>query len=366
MHRHGHGPCRDCAAVRGLYQSSGWIDDARFSPDGNLIAFVDHSVINDDAGSITVVDRNGSKRTLAAGWTSAQRLAWNPSGSEVWFTASDLGGNRALHAVTIDGRQRLIDTVPGSLTLEDIAADGRVLLTHNRDRQELFGRLPGDRNDRDLSWFDWSGLPCLSADGRTVVFSEAGEGGGATYGVFRRKTDGSPAIRLGDGTALALSSDGKLVLASGSPTSPRAIMQLSTGAGESHPVEIGDLTVAAAEWLPDGKRLLFAASESDHPARVFVSDGISSRPRPLTPEGTGAGRRLVISPDGRIVIVRDPKRNVLMWPIEGGDPRPVSWLNRDEVPIRWSADGRSLFVAKQAGIHISIYQGDIATGRRQP
>ena len=44
---------------------------------------------------------------------------------------------------------------------------------------------------------------------REALFTETGEGGGATYAVYLRKTDGSPAVRLGDGLAFGLSPDAK-------------------------------------------------------------------------------------------------------------------------------------------------------------
>ncbi len=59
----------------------------------------------------------------------------------------------------------------------------------------------------DLTWFDWSGDRGMSADGKLLLFDESGEGGGASGGVYLRGTDGSPAVRLGDGVAIALSPD---------------------------------------------------------------------------------------------------------------------------------------------------------------
>jgi len=52
-----------------------------------------------------------------------------------------------------------------------------------------------------------------------------------TYAVYLRKTDGSPAVLLGEGGAVALSPDGKwaIVQPQGSPTQ---LKLLPTGAGE--------------------------------------------------------------------------------------------------------------------------------------
>src|SRR5260370_32539810 len=42
-----------------LYQTAGWISHPRFSPNGKLIAFLDHQQRRDDAGSVATVDMGG-------------------------------------------------------------------------------------------------------------------------------------------------------------------------------------------------------------------------------------------------------------------------------------------------------------------
>src|SRR5206468_8159563 len=105
----------------------------------------------------------------------------------------------------LSGRERLLARVTGGLTLQDVAADGRVLLTHDTTRRGILALAPGEQKERDLSWLDWSLVRDLSPDGKTVLFDESGDGAGAAYAVGLRKTDGSPAVRLGEGAASALS-----------------------------------------------------------------------------------------------------------------------------------------------------------------
>jgi hypothetical protein len=71
-----------------LYQSGGWISNIRISPRGDLIAFMDHPVLWDDRGIVSVVDLSGHVRTLCTGWESESGLAWRADGKEVWFTAA--------------------------------------------------------------------------------------------------------------------------------------------------------------------------------------------------------------------------------------------------------------------------------------
>src|SRR6266540_2877442 len=49
-----------------LYETTGWISHPRVSPNGDLVAFIDHRVLRDDGGSVAVVDRAGKKKTLSS------------------------------------------------------------------------------------------------------------------------------------------------------------------------------------------------------------------------------------------------------------------------------------------------------------
>ena len=343
-----------------LYPSTGWISHPRISPKGDLIAFIDHPPFHDD-GAIAVVDLAGKKKTLAPGWTSAQGLAWTPKGEEIWFTATQAGAARALRAVTLSGKQRLVTRVTGALTIQDIGRDGRVLMIHENARMALQARAPGQSEERDLSWLDWSLARDISADGKTVLFDETGEGSGGNYGVYVRKTDGSPAVRLGDGTARALSPDGRWAL-----TRNLAEMQtvlLPTRAGKSITLEPGSVTrLQRAVWFSNGKRILFVGAEPGHELRCYVQDIEGGKPRPVTPEGTVG---FLLSPDGRFVAVRDRNQAPLLYPVEGGSPRPVSGVAPGEIAIRWSSDGRSIFVRQFGDLPARVFRVDLSTGRRE-
>ena len=111
---------------------------------------------------------------------------------------------------------------------------------------------------RDLSWLDYSLVRDMSADGRTVLFTEGGRGGGANYGVYLRRTDGSPAVRLGDGDAAALSPDGKWAITSPVGTPRQRVLQ-PTGPGRARPLTEDAINHLRARWFPDGSRIASAA-----------------------------------------------------------------------------------------------------------
>src|SRR5262245_60966276 len=132
-----------------LYESAGWISHPRISPDGSLVAFLDHPYSRDDAGSVATVDKNGQKRTLTTlKFVSAQGLAWHPVGNEIWFSATTSGSSRALYAVTPGKKERLVYLGTGTLTLHDISKEGRVLFARDDWRSGMLGRSPGSSHER--------------------------------------------------------------------------------------------------------------------------------------------------------------------------------------------------------------------------
>jgi len=348
-----------------LYETAGWISNPRVSPRSEMVAFVDHPAIGDDGGSVTVVDASGKKNTLSSGWISALGLAWGAGGDEVWFTGTREGSGRSLWAVTLGGKERLVARAPGTLTLHDISRDGRALITHENQRMGMIGLAPGETKERELAWLDWSLPADISPDGRTVLFVEAGEGGGATYGLYIRKTDGSPAVRIGDGAGAGFSPDGKWALAITSTSSAPQLVLFPTGAGTPRPLKRDNINYVGAAFLPDGKRILIAGNEPGHAARVWLGDISGGKPRPITPEGAVDTSLGGVSPDGKFVAVRNPDGKFAVYPVEGGEPRPIAGLEEGDQPSQWSGDGRFLYVSRRGALPRRVYRLDPVTGRKE-
>jgi Tol biopolymer transport system component len=348
-----------------IYETSGYISHIRVSPAGGRIAFIDHAVRLDNAGSVCVIDRDGRRQELSSGWSSAEGLAWAPKGREIWFTATRVGASRALFAVTPAGHQRLVWRVPGRLTLQDISPEGRVLLTHDSRGKGIIGLTPELSKGRDLSWFDWSRSMDLSPDGRLVLFDETGEGGGEEYSVYLRGTDGSPAVRLGDGIAQALSPDGRWALCIITHSSPQQLKILPTGPGQPRIVTHDRINHVSASWLPDGRRIVFVGNSPGAGPRLYVQDLEEGPARPISAEGVSIFGNSV-RPDGRFVAAAGPGRRIALYPLEGGTPRPLPGVLEGESPVRWSPDGRSLFVWRPGELPAMVTRVEIATGRRTP
>src|SRR5438309_5401754 len=214
-----------------LYETPGWIGNLRFSPKGDKLAFIDHNLLGDDGGTISVVDLNGKRSDLTERWASAVGAAWSPSGDEIWFTATATGFSRSLRGVTLSGRLRELLSAPGTLTLHDVTSGGRALISRDAMRAGAIGLAPGETKERDLSWQDWTVPIDVSEDGKLILFIEAGEAGGGEYAVFSRDTTGTSAVRLGQGSANALSPDGKWVEVLHQTSTPLVFVLLPSGVG---------------------------------------------------------------------------------------------------------------------------------------
>jgi eukaryotic-like serine/threonine-protein kinase len=344
-----------------LYESAGWISNLRLAPNGERLAFVDHNLLGDDGGTVSVVDLSGKKSDLTQRWASCLGLAWSPSGDEVWFTATATGFSRSLRGVNLSGKPRELLSAPGTLTLHDAVAGGRALISRDALRAGAIGLAPGESKERDLSWQDWTVPVDISDDGKLLIFIEAGEAGGGEYAVFTRETNGASAVRLGQGSAEALSPDGKWALVLRQNISPPDFALLPTGVGQQRPLPTGTLIPDAGQFVADSKRVLF----SGHAARVYVIDVDAGQPRAITPEGF----RLPpyphsVSPDGKRLATITSDGIALVSVDGSGEPQLVRGSQPGDVPLRWAKEGNALFLGNRGETACPVSRLNIDTGSR--
>ena len=350
-----------------LYETAGSIGYPRISRASDRIAFFDAPIAGDNRGSIAVVDLAGRKRELSGPWNDVTGVAWSPDGREVWFTASQGAFARELRAVDLSGHERQVLALMMPLGLHDISRDGRVLLRQARLRGEAYGRGPGETTERSLTWLDLTSLASLSSDGTRVMFTEWGEGGGPNYSIYLRGMDGSTPVRLGDGYGGDLSPDGQWVVAT-KGLSPTHLELVPTGAGEPRPLARGSVVQHnGPHFFPDSPRVIFWGNEAGRPVRIFVQDIPDGTPKPITAEGTETAS--VLSPDGRWVVAYPSSQGFTpaLYPVDGGEPRPIRGISANDVVVAWAADGHSLFVAESriARLPARVFRLDLATGRRE-
>ncbi|OFW21430.1 MAG: hypothetical protein A3H97_20495 [Acidobacteria bacterium RIFCSPLOWO2_02_FULL_65_29] len=346
-----------------LYQVGGYVSDLRISPDGNRVAFFEHPVRFDDRGFVKVVDREGAVRTLAGEYWGAEGLAWTPDGATILFSAADAGMDgyqpRAV-SVSAGAAARLALPSVGSVLPLDTARDGRWIVIRNDDQLSIRALLPGSSVEREFPWLGSALGPSLSADGRMLLFTDQSQSAGTNYAVSLRKTDGSPAVRLGEGAPVGLSPDGTRALAH--VFSPPQSVIYPVGSGE--PVRLNNEPLersVARAWFPDGKRVVVCGNEPSRPFRCYEQDLLGGRPKPLTPEGLDAGP---IAPDSRTIVVTDAERKIQLLSVDAGATRPAPGVTPDDQVLGWSSDGRSLFVRSGSAVPARVERVDLATGRR--
>ena len=341
------------------------VNALRMSPDGNRLALAEGQFPWWNP-SIVVVDRTGRRRVLARDEPTG--LAWGPSGKEVWFTADEPGGASDLFAVDLSGKRRLVFRAAGSVSLADVSRDGDVLASLERHQASAIFHAAGAPRETDLAWHERSRIVDISPDGRAVLIAE---GTGTSQSAFYlRRTDGSPAVRLGDGGGpCVFSPDGKWVLAA-SRDSKRVLQLVPTGPGESRTVP---LPIDISQWwfFPDGRRILVSGILPNGLARIYSIDLDGKAYRQLAPDGFDMFiGEMPLSPDGKFFTSQgSTQRNALtlqLYSTEGGVPRDVPGFEPTDVVIRWADDGHSLYVFKRNELPARVFRLDVETGKRTP
>jgi hypothetical protein len=197
-----------------------------------------------------------------------------------------------------------------------------------------------------------------------VLFEEGTEGSepaGPHDAVAVRDIDGSPPTRLADGTADALSPDGKWAI-SASGTGPAHVTLLPVGPGQSRQIPLPGLErlQSGTHFLPDGKRIVVNGNEPGRPGRTYMVDLSTGKAQPVTPEGIYA---TLPSPDGKFLAGETADYKLDLFPLDGGPARPIPDIEPGYLLAQWSADSKALYVYRPGDVPLKIQRLDIATGK---
>jgi eukaryotic-like serine/threonine-protein kinase len=338
----------------------------RISPNGDVVAFFDYSELGDQA--VTIIGAKRPRRVLSAGWRVTAGLGWSPNGREIWFSGARSGSDPALYAVDLAGRERILAQMAGAPSLHDISTDGQLLLSLVDSRIGMRSLAPGATEERDLSWLDTSDAQALSDDGKTLIFEELSSGEGRNPAIYLRGTDGSPAVRLGYGNRPALSPDGKLLLCIRRDGNASHLLLLPTGPGESRTLPDNGIRPQAAEWFPDGRKILVTGDQANQPVRTFIEELASGKTKPVTAPGVRAS---AVSPDGHTVVVVTAAGKVYLYSLATGAERAIATVDPSATALRWDRTGRYLFLLERRGELLersdspaeAILRLDVSTGR---
>jgi Tol biopolymer transport system component len=345
-----------------LFRSTGYISNVRVSRAGDAIAFAEHPILGDDRGYLTLVDLQGKSTRLTKEWSSIRGLAWSPSGKEIWFTASADTEPQALFAVDRQGTLRGILRSAAYLWLQDISASGKALLGNSQQGGGIALHSAQGTVDQFIDVASESSeVDGISSDGTKLSVTYSGANSGADYTAYFVKNDNSPPIRVGDGSGIGITPDGKQILVA-MPSATNHLRIYPTGPGDARDIDINPVHVLDwhGSWTSDGSLVALTGAENGKQPRVYMLDLAAGKVRPVTAEGV---TNPSLSPDGRSLIAKNAQHKFLLYPLDGGGPRPVMGLEADEAPVQFGTGGK-LYVWNGA-FPARIMAVDLTSGERQ-
>jgi eukaryotic-like serine/threonine-protein kinase len=353
--------CRVEYPIGHVLYTAAAIDDLRFSPNGKYLAFLTHENPFDDRGVAVILRANGEKVAVSPLYSSAQGLAWTPSGDEVWITSPLETGE--VHAMSLSGKTRTPLSVPGRLFLRDISPSGQLLAEQGIFTLGFIVSTGNQTSQRDLSWLDFGFLRDISNDGKMVLFEEEGTET-PNYTVYVRSTDGAPAVPIGNGYGATLSPDKNWALA---VSLKHELWLLPIGPGEPRRISPPGFYCSLSGFFPDGKRIVYIAQKDGAPYRSWVQDLNGGSPQPITPPGVAGFQ---VSPDGKWLLAGTPGSSSVtgdfVVPTSGGPPVHVVGLKPGEGTLSWSSDNKLYvgYAPPPGAMSVAIIKLDPHTGAR--
>jgi len=334
-----------------LAESNDFGGAMRVSPNGDLVACI-------EGDTLTTYDRKGKRRVVLKGWNLSE-LAWSPRGDEVGCTGGRTERDYAIRAVSLSGRDRVVIPAPLGFGLHDVAPDGRILIENGAGRGWLACQPRGETRERELGRPPFPVPTHISQDGKLVLYTQGREG------IYLQKTDGTPAVRLGDGSALALSADARWVLSLREGPS-RELLMIPTGAGTSRKIPVEGVQPEWAWFLKNDMEILVRSIDKAGNAHLVVVglDGGKSR---TIPADEYTARTMALSPGSDRFVYATKAGQLRIASLSGGQATPVPGapLGLDDQVAEWSADGRFLYVWRGGEIPVRVDRLELATGRRE-
>jgi Tol biopolymer transport system component len=213
-------------------------EEARFSPSGDTIAFIQSSIMGDES-DLSVMDAAGNNRKiLAPAGTYLAAPAWTPDGSQIYFSAD--GG---ISLVSAEGGAASMVVMDFAAMDPDVSPDGKSIVYSINGGSMKLVDLANPATPKDLGQSGTS--PRFSPDGQSIAF-ESGE----------------------------------------------KINQMTLSTGEVTEILDAGTYLASVDWFPDGQRLAITSDKGIEivtlgasPSRTLVRDEFAAKNVDLSADG---------------------------------------------------------------------------------
>ena len=290
-----------------------------------------------------------------------QGVCWSPDGSEAWFTVGDDMRGGTLFRVTPGSAPRLVLRAPALIRVQDVSADGHVLILTDDTWVTLAGRLAGDESEHNYSWWANDSVAAIASDGASYAGWTGSIVVNGEYGVFFRRGK-APPVQLTLGASVGFTPDGKYVLTTSVAGSPASLTMLPVGAGKPRVLDLGGASVRVSggqqvSFSADGARMSFVGAKPGEGRRGWVMDVSGGTAHSVSTEGANSA---MISPDGSKVAVGDAKRG--MYVVSDAGQKDLG-APKTDTPLGWSADGCCVF-SWDGTLPPRIFSTEVNSGRR--
>ena len=147
------------------------------------------------------------------------------------------------------------------------------------------------------------------------------------------------------------------------PSTPPQLRLYPVGAGETRRFDFGAFEALsdAHVWGSGADSTLACGTIEGHVPRCYLRTAADAAWRPVTDDGAD---HAFVSPDGHLVFATSPDGSNRLYDLRTGSGHPLRGLRAADQVLRWSPDGKSLWVWQADTLPVVIDRVDIATAER--
>jgi eukaryotic-like serine/threonine-protein kinase len=301
-------------------------DGLAYSLDGKFLAVPDKDSSNEPFRIVLISTETGEKRKISAppsGSVGDNTPTFSPDGRYLAFSRMSSQGIEDIYLMPIEG---------------------------GAARQLTFD----NRTINDLDW---------TADGREIVFHSNREGDPCLWRVSASGGQPERIMTAGINVRLSVSRQGNRLALSSHSFADTNIWRIETGgtkgkAGAPTMAIFSTRVDVAAEYAPDGKRIVFCSDRSGS-LEIWTCESDGSKPALLTDFGNHYPGAPCWSPDGRqIAFDARPEGNTDIFVVssEGGRPHRLTDDPAEDSAPRWSRDGRWIYFSSNRNGNLQIWK----------